>query len=436
MPRSAKFAILLIYALILFALSPLKPLWLDEIIQLTGTSGTTNSELIQHVARNAGGAPFGYLTQHWLISIAGTSLPAVRLGSILCAILSLAVLLWLADRLGVRGAMLAAALWMVCPLTLRYALEGRPYMQGVLFALLAVASLIRYGETGRVVWVGALTLSLTGAVYSQPFAVFAPLGFAAYSVWKKKEFRYAAWTAGAFVVAGLSFLPWLIAVRMGWHDAIARAQGGFEVGWPLAAVLLRELVGDGYLASIPALLLAAWGVRKGFALAAAVAATLVCGLVADAVFNYFLAIRQVLYLMPFLVLLMAEGAGNLGRRSQAAAVVLLALFFGASLGKDAKYQTDWREDWPKFTAAMQAATGEGCILLPVDEEGPLYEYVRPGLKGRFCSASQLAKRVVVPANTYTPGGPERIAMERLTAQGYRQTAAEQSGFGRVKVFER
>src|ERR1035441_4964956 len=69
------------YLVLLLLLISTKPLWLDELIQLQATSGTSFRQLLQHVIQNAGGAPLGYVVQHWFLSVLGTNSASARLPS-------------------------------------------------------------------------------------------------------------------------------------------------------------------------------------------------------------------------------------------------------------------------------------------------------------------------------------------------------------------
>ena len=377
----------------LLALIDLKPLWLDEVLQLQGTRGGNWQTLVQHVLQNAGGAPLGYLGQQWLISIAGCSIWSARVLSVVAGAGSLALLVVVGKQLCMRRStiLVGAAFWAVCPLGVRYSLEGRPYMQALLFAMGAVAAQLELERTGKVRWAVVLAACLSAAVYSQPFAVFAPLGFAAWNAWQaRRRLSYLVLTGLAYAAAGLSFLPWLMVAHAHWRHAIAVGHGGFAWTPSLFAVLFRECVGDGYPAAVPVTILAAAG---GYAMArrpfrdprlpvlSAVLAGVVLGLVADAKFNYFFATRQVIYMVPFLLLLAAEGVMFLwaSGRYRAAAAVAAAVFIAAAITKDYRNLTDRKEDWSRLSAHLSAAVQGGCILLPAGDEPGVYAVFRPQL---------------------------------------------------------
>lgn len=413
-----------LYALVLLALIGAKPFWLDEVIQLSISLAPDWSSFIAQVKANPGAAPLGWATEYWSIAILGHGFLGARLVSLLCGLGTLCALLRLGRELELRGAVLAAALWMICPLALRYSLEGRSYMQGVLFATLAALAQIRFGKTGKIVWAAALAACLSAAVYSQTYAVLAPVGFSLACVWRESR-RVRALTAAAYAAAALSFLPWFLAVRAQWAvNAVASSPGGFDLGAALR-VLTRELLGDGYLASIPALLLIAR--RRKPLLLAALISGVVLALAGDALYRYFFAIRQVIPILPFLILLVADSACDLWTRSRPAAALALALLAGASLVKDVRHFTDHNEDWRRLSNVLAGSAGRGCIWLPPSRYPDLYEIFRPDIRQRLCT-SALAPRAVTPVHQYIQGKPSLPGMTKVETIPV--------GFASVEVYEK
>jgi hypothetical protein len=282
------------------------------------------------------------------MSIAGCSIWTARVLSVVAGAGSLALLVVVSKQLRLpRSTMfLGASFWAVCPLAVRYSLEGRPYMQALLFAPGAVAAQLQFGRTGKIRWAVGLAACLAAAVYSQPFAVFAPLGFSVWNAWQSRSnLKYVVLTFAAYAVAGLSFMPWLMVAHSHWREAIAQSHGGFVWTPSLVLLLFRECVGDGYPTAVPITVLAAAGVfavaRRPFRhprlpVLTAVLAGVLLGLVADAKFNYFFAMRQVIYMVPFLLLLAAEGVTVLWAnwRYRVPVGVFAAVFVAAAITKD------------------------------------------------------------------------------------------------------
>jgi len=437
------------YFAVLLALMDSRPLWLDEVLQLEGTTRSNWRNVIQYVFVNPGGAPLGYLAQHWIIAIAGCSIWTARALSAVAGAGCLLLYAAVAHRLGFRGAAVTIAIssWAVCPLAVRYSLEGRPYMQGLFFALAAVAAQLYLARTGRIHAAIVLGVCLVAALYSQPFAVFAPLGFSACQVAQSRNSRCAVLTFAAYALAGLSFVPWLILATPAWHQTIAHIPGGFVWSPSLALVLLRECVGDGYPAAAPALLLAIAGAvaiaRRPFRdrrlpLAAAVLASVGLALAADARFHYFFAARQLIYMVPFLLLLAAEGLTMLWARPRlrAPAVVLAGVFLIAAVHKDYVHLRDRSEDWGKLSQHLTAAARGGCILLPGDSasELGLYTVFSPGIAHQICDPALSSARIVIPLHPYVDREAAIRAEHTLLARGMTHVGGERVGFASIELF--
>ena len=420
-----------LYCAVLLALAPVKPLWLDEIIELHVTSANA----LQKIAETPGGAPLGYAGQLLLRPFRGTNpIWESRLPSVAAGVACLVAFLLLCRRelKGRETIVVAGALWFICPLALRYSLESRPYMQGMLFAILAVLAQLRLGEKTSVARFFSLALSLAAAIWSQPFALFAPLVFSAWEVARRRDTKLASLTAGAYAMAVLSFVPWYLHAQHYWSTAVLPNRGGFHLDAYLFTTLLRECVGDGYPAAIAAMLAAAYGaIRTRSALALVVLGTVALALAADARSHYFFATRQIIYMLPFLLILMAQGLVLLWKRYAPVAVALGIVFAAASLTKDYRHLADHNEDWVKLTAVVRNALDGGCLLTPTRDEAPLYSMIDPGMS-RYVCGTNLANRLVVPITTYSG----QDVMDMLRINGFRELSSTRAGFANVKVFAR
>ena len=111
------------------ALSGVLPLWLDEIIQLRQTRNTTPAA-VDGIFAAAGAAPLGYLTQQAVLRATGYSVRWARFPSTVF----MAGTVFLVAMIGGE---LAAVLFALFPLTLRYACESRVYSEALFFRRLA-----------------------------------------------------------------------------------------------------------------------------------------------------------------------------------------------------------------------------------------------------------------------------------------------------------
>jgi hypothetical protein len=302
-------------------------------------------------------------------------------------------------------------------------------MPALFLGMLAVLAQMKLAGTRRQVWAVAVGAAAAAAIYTQPFAVFAPASYALYSVWRQRDRGYAALTFAAYAGAIAAFLPWALFSYSRWTGAVARVPGGFDLPGALR-VLLRECAGDGYAAAVPVLLLAAFGARKAPALAAAPIAAALLALASDAAFDYFFAIRQVIYAIPFLLLAAATGAASLWNRQRTAAALLVAVFAGAALEKDYRHLADHNEDWARLSAVLLRASEGGCILLASEEDAGVYAMFQPGIAARLCGPVRAA-RVALPVHPYA--SPPRA---RLLETGMALAGVESAGFASVEVFKR
>jgi uncharacterized membrane protein len=135
----------------LLFLIPIKPLWLDEIIQLEGTCRQSGRDLLHFILTNPGATPLGYWPQHLLISFSGCDIWSARLLSALCGAGAFGLMMVICKQLQVGTPImwLLALYWIVCPIILRYSLEGRPYMQAMFFAMAAISASIQFVKTKK-----------------------------------------------------------------------------------------------------------------------------------------------------------------------------------------------------------------------------------------------------------------------------------------------
>src|SRR5678815_740288 len=171
--RKALTIFLGVYALPLILLLPSKGLFVDEIIDLNGVRGAADvNGVFAFVPGNAGGVPLGYLVDFAMIRTFGYSIAAVRFPSVLFTVLACAGIFILGRQTGLRWPMLAVAAYAVSPMTLRYALEARPYAQAAcwsIFASVVLVSLVRQPTIGKAAGYAAL---VAAGLYTQPYSIF------------------------------------------------------------------------------------------------------------------------------------------------------------------------------------------------------------------------------------------------------------------------
>jgi len=296
---------LAVYAICILLLLPHPSLWLDELLNIVGSTKPTFSSLISYVPQNSGAAPLGYLVQRLSFRLIGVSEFSARLPSVVSSLAAAAGMFALAQHLHLRRPMAAVVLFCLLPMQWRYAIEGRPYAMALALSIWATFFFLQQRML-------LYALAATAALYTNPYSFFIP---AAQVLWlachgPRERLTRAFLAAGS---AALSFLPWYIYSRRAWA---ANVPAIGHTGLIKAAELIaRELVGAGYIGTGLVLVLAYMGWTRCRAENPACASFLAaCFLVpfplvlaGDAYFHYFLAARQFLFVLPPLCLLAACG---------------------------------------------------------------------------------------------------------------------------------
>jgi hypothetical protein len=430
------------YTVLLVLLAGVRPFWLDEVHQLSDTWQADVPLVIRHVRENPGSVPLGYLLQNRVMALAGFSRLSARLTSILFAALGFAVFLQIARRIGCRWPLLAGILWIVTPLQLRYAVEARSYMQASALLVLALWCLIELLDRPSLSYSAGLALALTLAIYTQPYSAPPILGAVAWLLIKPATRRAATCALAACGASAILFLPWLLARAASWQAQ--NAAQGFAIQPKLPLLIVRELAGDGYLCSLPLVILAAAGLRAPrikpairACLAAGVVAALGASVLSDAAFHYFFAIRQVMFAVPWILWLAAEGIAFLSEeRWKWPALALCAVLAAAAVAKDVAYFSDRSEDWQAAATALAAmAPPPSCIAYTGERPPKLYALFDPSLPARACRGLN-AEQVAVPATRYTPAARLSALHAELARAGYALVDTRAAGGTRIEVFRR
>lgn len=433
-----------VYGAILAALLPVLPLWLDEILDLQLARDLNFSQLIATIPQNSGGVPLGYIAQFATVHLFGFSKYTGRLPSALFSAASVAGVYYLAKSYGRTAAISAAALIALFPMQLRYAVEARPYSQALCLTIWAtVLFLALDAKPRRLVFTGYTALIAAG-IYTQPYAIFVPV---AHVVWlaSRPQGRPAGRTAGptlswvcaAIIIAGLAFLPWYAFASQAWHESLREYNFSFGLTSPL--LVLKELVGGGYWGTAFVLPIAYYGFRRAKSLKpppslylAGVVIPLVLAIAADAVVGYFLAIRQTIYVTPFLAVLCGIGAARLLEKKSMWARGLVTALFLVMIGGDLHYFLKPHENWEAAARYLDNAKSRGrCLVFIPAGSIRFYSFFAPDLISNTTSDDTRCNRVMVAVSPYDMRSREPIA--QLERTGYR--LASQTSFNGPQVFE-
>jgi uncharacterized membrane protein len=427
--RSWFYGLFACYFLAALACSAVRPLWLDEVMQLIATSAQTADDFMRNMgSRNPGAAPLGYLTQRPFVLAAGVANVWVRFPSILFSLLSCWALARICRDLRMpQIRLLATVLFMAMPLQLRYATEGRPYAEALAFCLLAILVFLKLIASPSVPATILLIVAIVAALYTQPYAILNVSGvvfWATITNAKKGNWKVAVLGPACLLISVLCFLPWYFLETRKWATGI-QEHGIPAFHWTLALVLdvFKGLSGDGFLGSAALLVLMAMAflARPQFRwmLLAAILFPVCGALAGDAFANYFFASRQILFALPGLVILAALGFLELHRRSKILAIVTMAALLGAALQKDVTMQTNSRENWLAAARAVADVAGSGrCIEVVPAISLDLYTYFVPDLKNKVCTAKPALPGAALISSFYTTSAELITAADHLRDQGF------------------
>jgi len=446
--RKAFWLLLAVYAACLLALLSRLSLWLDEIVDLKGIRDYNFAQLIAWVPANAGGVPLGYITRYATVHVLGYSTFSGRLPSPMFSLVACAGVFVLARGLKLRFPLLAVVIFCLTPLQLRYALESRPY--SLALALSVWSTVVFVDLLERVTFVRAFrygVMALLG-LYTQPYTVFVPVAHIAWLCCVREyadRWRLLLVSGVSVALAAAGFVPWYLWTAHAWGESVATAHLRYKIEPRAALLILRELVGAGYLGT--ALILgAAWmGVKYGlpnnqvrlFWAFYAILPVLLA-LLADAVFGYFLAVRQMIFVLVPLSLLTALGIEAVAEQRRRVAGALGCLVITVFLIADVRFFLRPREDWRAASSILQGlAQRGGCILFaPASSEG-FYEFFVPELGRAKCREEGLSAAPGV-AMAVSPYGPreEPQLIRRLSESGFRKTQEFNRQGPRVELYKR
>lgn len=398
--------------MVALALGGTLPLWLDEIIQLRETRNTTPAQLLDSLPHTPGAAPLGYLIQQTSMRVTGYSERSARFPSALFVAGAVVFTGMIAAELGLSWPWLAAAIFAMFPETLRYACESRVYSQALLFSTLATWLFLRRSTT-------LYTLALIAAIYTQPYAVFVGV---AHLAWERR--RSAAIALGIAIAA---FLPWYAHSSQFWSSGLTSSDVHFAISAKTPLMLFREAAGAGYWGSGLLLILCIMAARHRKFLACWIGVPVLLALVADAVSGYFVATRQILWILPAVAVAAALGVEHRPRLGRPLMAILAAVCVWFSF----RYFTAPHDDFEKAANTLMAQVRQGaCIAVVPPGSRALYEFFRPEIADANC----LAPRVALVATPYTTPAEKQAGVARLLESNYREQSVSTVGRSEISIF--
>jgi mannosyltransferase len=339
----------------------------------------------------------------------------------------------LARQVGLRWPLLAVALYAASPMTLRYALEARPYAQAAcwsVFASVVFLSLVRQPSAAKAAGYAAL---IAAGLYTQPYSVFVPV---AHLVWiaivspKSRSLWFAVAAAGA---AALAFVPWFVKTHAAWRGALD-AGVRFNVNARDLLVIPHELMGTGYggaalagIAILVALATSSLQAEKKLFLSLYVILPLVLVPAADAYFGYFLAARQMIFaLVPIGILIAACSSVRWGW-------ILPVAMLGAMLYEDVRWARRPGEGWQAAAALLKDA---GCTIFMPSGARTMYAYFEPRLS--VCNENALApvESIALAVSPDQPASALVEAHQKLSRAGFRKAADLRTADPRIELYRK
>ena len=437
------------YSLVILACLTLKPFWLDEVIQLVGTTSRSWRPLMHWIVFNPGATPLGYLTQWPFILVGGPTPLAARLPSALFSI----ACCWLVYRicrqleLPRRVTIVSTVIFMILPSQFRYAMEARPYSQALCLGALSMMTFIQVTEKHTPLRVCLHVAATVAALYTQPYAVLSSCGL---NLWMAaSSLRRRAWDR--VMIAGLSlvlplalFLPWYLFVRQSWKAELQITNlPKPHWGFALAQDAVKGISGGSFVcsAALIALVIAAFwrGSTPGRAMLLSAVLFVIGGALAgDFAMDYFFASRQIIFAIPAISILAALGLWNIFDQNKTGAFLAAGVLLIASLLNDVTYQLNSKEDWPAAAQALARAANDGYCLQTIGDIGEigLYAVFVPDLRDRMCLVQARLPKVALVSNSYTKAEDLRAAVHELREAGFVTVRALSVGGTTVSLEQR
>ncbi|HMJ61947.1 MAG TPA: glycosyltransferase family 39 protein [Bryobacteraceae bacterium] len=405
-------------------------LWLDEILDLIGVRFYDLPRLLEYVPKNSGGVPLGYLVQVASVRALGYSPFSGRLPSAVFSVLGAVGIVLLAKRFGLRWPALALTVFCLFPLQLRYALEARPYSQALAISIWMTLAFMRLRETPT--WTRALLYwaCIVTGLYTQPYSVFVAMAHFCWVILLPGNAtkRRLLWTAGAaLLLAAVAFLPWYLYAHQFWRQSIETSGFRSTINFKTPLFIIRELIGAGYPGALLVLAGACAGLatrfrdgRDALFWTLQLACPVLFALLADGLFGYFLAIRQMIFLLVPLAILFAAGLELLIARWRVPAAIYGCLLIAILIYGNVRFFTRPREDWKAASSllAQEGRQGRCTIFLPADS-ARLYEFFNPDVSNRPCPSDLTTARVVTIAiSPYQSAAAQRELQVHLSGLGF------------------
>ena len=192
-------------------------------------------------------------------------------------------------------------------------------------------------------------------------------------------------------------------------------------------MLFREAAGAGYWGSGLLLILCFMATRHRRFLAYWIGIPVLLALLADAASGYFVAARQILWILPAVAVAAALGV----ERRLPAGRALTALLAAVCVWFSFRYFTGPHDNFEQAANTLMAEARQGaCIAVVPPHDRFLYEFFRPEIEDANC----LAPRVALVATPYATPAEKQAGVARLLESNYRQESVSTVGRSEIAIF--
>jgi hypothetical protein len=461
--------ILIAYALLLLATILFLPLRLGEILQAAAFLNFSWDRFFAWIAQTPGGAPLHYLAQVPFALASPYSRLFLRIPSAIFALGSAISFFVLAKRVPLQHPLLALILFLMIPVHLAYATQGRPYELGLFLSLLAALSFFALVQKSSFVKALIYALLLTACLYTQPSCYLPGVGYLVYLLGfaNLPSYRRALWYALPATILPLAayapYYAWAGVQRAEGlaeqFPAYALKVAGIEAlmsldpetwspwfGIGLMGVLLVGLVGGIWstlpLGSYPegAPAPSAGLMRKRavlFCLAGGAIVTILGETALSGWTNAVFAPYQILWALPSLIILLCAALDALLRLKMlkslalvGPAVCILAILL--CIPGDVEYVRTPPPDMASLTAlVLPQLQGDACVVFVSEGYSRyLFEVFEPDLAEHECK-NFFHKRVVLAIHPFVRPDQERDARVYFHGLEFAETHRGIAGDGKI-----
>ncbi|HMF77916.1 MAG TPA: hypothetical protein VK604_19830 [Bryobacteraceae bacterium] len=332
-------------------------------------------------------------------------------------------------------------------LQLRYAMEAWPYSIALALTIWSTVAFLDLLEEPTALLASVYALFIVTGLYTQPYSLFVA---AAHVLWllsaavvSGRHRNVVFLTRSANVSAALLFLPWYLHVHDSWAKAVPTV--GHSSAVKIAEVIVKELVGGGYIGSAVVLTLAAVGIKVLYQSRTTVylyvfwlVVPLLLTLIGNAIFGYFLAIRQMIFALGPLCLLATIGMEAIAARRPKAVVWLSALLLGVCLFNDVRLFLKPREDWKTASFDLKHLSGnDTCLVFIPKSSLDLYRVFDPALADSNCMDHLRGQRTLVLAiSPYASREAIDSAMHSISESVFHKEREMNSAGPKISIYRR